>query len=395
MRQRIVWAALASSLVALALALSAVAAHPAAPSVRASTWNVVTSLPQGLYGAAGASNGTFAYAAGGYASATGTTLDTFYRYNPVNERWETFITPMPAPEAMASAVYYPTTNKVYVFGGIDPNTGVVSNATKVLDITANEWSTAANLPAPRHSMAAGYNEANGRIYLAGGFNTADPSSAQITTWEYNPATNTFTPRADLPHAVGSAASGVVAGHLYVAGGHDTSGVVDLTWDYDIAANTWTPKASMPTPTNAPGSAAAIGKLWSFGGETPSDPTAGTVSYDPATNSWASAPNMNVARSAVSGAAIGNRLVAAGGKTAATPTAATEVLDAATASCAEPTTTFSEAFDGVTPPALPAGWTATNAVGSPPPLWETSHTGQPTPPFDTAPNAVCFAVVLTA
>jgi serine protease AprX len=44
------------------------------------------------------------------------------------------------------------------------------------------------------------------------------------------------------------------------------------------------------------------------------------------------------------------------------------------------TVFSENFDTVTAPALPAGWTATNAIG-PAPLWVTSTT---TP--DTAPNA---------
>ena len=40
---------------------------------------------------------------------------------------------------------------------------------------------------------------------------------------------------------------------------------------------------------------------------------------------------------------------------------------------------------MTPPALPAGWTATNDQG-PPPLWVTSNSGMPTPPFDTPPNA---------
>ena len=43
------------------------------------------------------------------------------------------------------------------------------------------------------------------------------------------------------------------------------------------------------------------------------------------------------------------------------------------------TAFSENFDGVTAPALPAGWAATNAQGAAP-LWVTSTT---TP--DTAPN----------
>jgi hypothetical protein len=47
--------------------------------------------------------------------------------------------------------------------------------------------------------------------------------------------------------------------------------------------------------------------------------------------------------------------------------------------------MSENFDNVTPPALPVGWLATNALG-PPPLWVTSNSGVPSPPADTSPNA---------
>jgi hypothetical protein len=45
----------------------------------------------------------------------------------------------------------------------------------------------------------------------------------------------------------------------------------------------------------------------------------------------------------------------------------------------------EFFDNVAPPALPADWLATNALG-PPPLWVTSNSGLPNPPVDTPPNA---------
>ena len=45
----------------------------------------------------------------------------------------------------------------------------------------------------------------------------------------------------------------------------------------------------------------------------------------------------------------------------------------------------ENFDGVTPPALPPDWIATNAQG-PPPLWVISDSGVPMPPADTPPNA---------
>src|SRR6266545_576941 len=54
-------------------------------------------------------------------------------------------------------------------------------------------------------------------------------------------------------------------------------------------------------------------------------------------------------------------------------------------CWQPVTR-SENFDGVTPPALPPDWLATNALG-PPPLWVTSDSGVPMPPADTPPNAL--------
>src|SRR5712691_3118365 len=226
MRAKIIWAtALASLLSGLALGLSALAGAAQPQSVRssdlqgqmpglpASSWSVVASMPQDLYGAAAASNGTYAYAAGGYSISSGTALDTFYRYNPVNERWETLLPPMPAAEAMASAVYYPTTNKIYVFGGFDPNTSAFTNAANVFDLSTSTWSSAANMPGPRAFMASGYNTANGKIYLVGGYNGDVPASAQATTWEYDPGANTFTPRAPIPHAVGGAASGVIGDQL--------------------------------------------------------------------------------------------------------------------------------------------------------------------------------------
>jgi hypothetical protein len=50
-------------------------------------------------------------------------------------------------------------------------------------------------------------------------------------------------------------------------------------------------------------------------------------------------------------------------------------------------TLSQNFDAVSPPTLPAGWTAdvgVNVAGAP--LWQTSNSGTPTPAADSAPNA---------
>jgi len=54
-------------------------------------------------------------------------------------------------------------------------------------------------------------------------------------------------------------------------------------------------------------------------------------------------------------------------------------------CGTPITMFAEDFDSVTVPALPDGWTATNAVGAGV-LWVTSDSGGPAPSADTPPNA---------
>src|SRR4029078_3204593 len=46
--------------------------------------------------------------------------------------------------------------------------------------------------------------------------------------------------------------------------------------------------------------------------------------------------------------------------------------------------FSENFDGVTPPALPPGWVATNPVNPDSIFWQTSATGSPIPVADSLP-----------
>jgi hypothetical protein len=48
--------------------------------------------------------------------------------------------------------------------------------------------------------------------------------------------------------------------------------------------------------------------------------------------------------------------------------------------------LSQNFDGVTPPVLPPGWTAANAINPDGVLWQTSNSGLPSPPADTLPNA---------
>ena len=62
-----------------------------------------------------------AYIAGGYSFSSGLTMGELYKFVPPRtpgRRW-----PMSPAAIMALAVYYPTTNKLYVFGGEDAVSG--------------------------------------------------------------------------------------------------------------------------------------------------------------------------------------------------------------------------------------------------------------------------------
>ena len=292
-------------------------------------WTAVAPFPvPDVYGAAATSNGTSAWLAGGYSFSASSDVNNFRRYDLGSNTWTT-LAPMPDIISNASAVYSPINNKVYVFGGGNATTGVVSNATRIYDVAAGTWSAGTNMPDVRGFMAKGY--FNGKIYLVGGYSTGNISPAFGQVWEYDPIANTFnTTRLDMPATLGGAGSGVINGHLYVAGGRDaTNTVVGSLFDYDIAANTWTTRASLPSAINVPGGGVLNGQLWIYGGGTPflgaPDTTSASSVYDPGTNTWAAGPSLTEARSFVAGTNIGNTLFAAGGYNGSTTVTTTETL----------------------------------------------------------------------
>src|SRR2546422_296515 len=152
----------------LAIVFGVVVAAPGSSATSTPEWDIRAPLPIDLFGGAAASDGAYAYVAGGFSGSKGVSLDTLFRFNPESDSWTT-LAPMPTAATMASGVYYPPTNKIYVFGGVDEVTETVYAITRIYDIASDTWSTGADMPDVRSFMASGYNALNGKIYLIAGY----------------------------------------------------------------------------------------------------------------------------------------------------------------------------------------------------------------------------------
>ncbi len=162
---------------------------------------------------------------------------------------------------------------------------------------ANTWTRKADIPTPRkaHSTAA----VDGKIYVIGGLATDtsyNNSGAIPAVEEYDPATDTWTRKADMPVARGyldGSSLPVVDGKIYVmGGGNPASARVDI---YDPATDTWSRGADMPTPRLIFARVAFEGKIYTFGGLAGlrnSDRGLKTTDvYDPKTDTWTESATM--------------------------------------------------------------------------------------------------------
>ncbi len=300
-------------------------------------WVLRNFVPTPVYGAGVGNDGASVYVVGGYSFQTGGDVTQTVRYDPITNQW-TPLTSVPNAVIMASTVYAPVNNKLYVFGGEMAGSGQIFSTTHIYDVGGNSWSTGAPLPEVRAFMGSGYY--NGKIYLVGGYSTANVTPAYAQTWEYDVLANTWVTKTAMPQALGGPASAVVNGHLYIIGGRDvSSSAITQTYDYDIASDTWFTRTSIPTGVNVPGTAVLGGKVWVIGGGSPFLALAGPESaanisapetlsttqiYDPIGDSWSSGPNLNIQRSFVGATGFGNFAIAIGGYNGSTTTGATEV-----------------------------------------------------------------------
>ena len=155
------------------------------------------------------------------------------------------------------------------------------------------WETKAPMPTVRWGAASGV--INGKLYVAGGWNG---TNSLATLEVYDPATNTWATKASMSTARDGAAGGVINGKLYVVGGDIAQNQKLATLEvYDPATDTWATKASMSTSRSGPAVVAIDGKLYVAGGCQGwcAPVTAVLEVYDPATNTWTTKTSMSIGR----------------------------------------------------------------------------------------------------
>jgi N-acetylneuraminic acid mutarotase len=296
--------------------------HRYDPTVNA--WTQVASLPLEIGHISAStftSNGRIFVVTGVTQDSTST--DTIFMYDPATDTWTAL---PPAPAAAQSPLSVTINGQIYIIGGDEENIGQTDNtyaldlneswfnlpsmpvalgevaggiigqtlylvgegsdATLAYDLGTGQWKSVNDLA--RRLYAGNHHAAetiDGKLYLFGGLGDGSDGKVQI----YDPLTDSWSLGANVPFSIGSAATALIAGKVYLAGGIIGSATTNQAAVYDPAADTWTSIASMPEGVNHAAAATDGARFYLFGGRTGGNVVGDGFDYvqvyDPATGVW--------------------------------------------------------------------------------------------------------------
>ncbi len=165
------------------------------------------------------------------------------------------------------------------------------------DPVANTWAQKANFGGSGRDSAFGFSIGS-KGYIGGGYSFIVPPNLPLDFWEYDPALNTWTQKANIPaHCVGGTGFSIGTKGYAGLGSAGTN-----FWSYDPSVNTWSSLASYPGSNIGYPASFTIGtKGYVCTGSYLPD----LYSYDTTTNAWTQMANYGgVGRQGASGFAIG-------------------------------------------------------------------------------------------
>jgi N-acetylneuraminic acid mutarotase len=267
--------------------------------------------------------------------------------------------------------------KIYVIGGGGADNKPVASV-HVYDPATGTWAARANMPTARALFGA--SAVGGTIYAVGGTTIGLDKLAVVEA--YDTVTDTWTRKADLPTPRNALSTAVVDGKVYAIGGwgidrpeggwetlDKTAVVPDFSTVevYDPKTDTWATRADMPTARSHMTVSAIGGKIYAIGGGFGPRSRRGVAYlpllevYDTASNRWAPAANMPTARSVLSSSVIDGRIYVLGGAFSRGPSQEEMLRTMRTLSVVEVYDPASGRWTKAKDLATPRGWFSTSIV----------------------------------
>ena len=239
--------------------------------------------------------------------------------------------------------------KIYLIGGTlfenEQDGPFGMSLVEVYDPQTNTWQRVADMPTARTGSRAAV--VNGKIYVLAGKASKDNQAVNFKTWKvvemYDPQTDTWVRKQDMFLRRASFGIGVVAGKIYAIGGNVHPGDrkpedprrVDLVEVYDPATDTWAKRADMPTRRKSVKAAVVQDTLYAIGGSGwppvgAGGPFLGTIEvYEPRINRWTKRAEMPNPRTVFFSVVIDEKIYLVGDSTAEVRPVPIEVYDPTT------------------------------------------------------------------
>ena len=254
-------------------------------------------------------------------------LSTVEMYDPETDTWER---KADMPTVRSSVSVSVVDGKIYVIGGSEVKKVQIPRGFKyeykelptveMYDPATDTWIQKADMPTPKKTMTC---VVGGKIYAIGGWLTTNEQSQLETVEVYDPATDTWAKAQSMNHARCSAAMSVVNGEIYAIGGIGWPPNRDQSYLYlssvevfNPKTNRWQERTEMPASKAWHTASVIDGKIYVIGGyfqEGREYKTLSTIEiYDPATDLWTQEPEMLMGKSGHTTEVIDGKIYIFGG-----------------------------------------------------------------------------------
>ncbi len=292
-------------------------------------WKRVADLPTPREHLAMATDGTYAYVAGGRDLSSDKNSSALERYDPKTDSWAA-LAAMPAPRGGAGAAV--ADGRLVVAGGEEPTS--VDNSVYAYDITANTWTELPPMPTGRHGLTVAAVDKmlfaiDGATQPSHTASTGVGEGLQMPPRRLQPAP-VWRALKDAPIARQFAGTAVAGGKMWIVGGLTKDAATPAVYGYDPVIDSWTRGPDLPLPLHHMAAVTYHDEVVVIGGWAPANGNlSGLVSgkvFALRGGAWVELPPLNHPRVAEGAAVVGDKIVVMGGQADNQLITPTEVFD---------------------------------------------------------------------